>query len=523
MDFSTSAVNASLQRYSLHLLCVGALVVVWIARNARRLPLPPGPRGLPIIGNVLDLQTTGSYLQFTEWKKKYGPIFSLNLLGQSVIVLNNHKVAGDLLDRRSTIYSDRPRFIVVFEYLTGSLLFSAAPYGDYWRRVRKTAHESLNPRAASYVQPFQEREAATLALTMVDDPNNWDDHLKRSAASAILSVVYGFPPIKRSDDPLIARIMAHMHRTVEGGTTGANLVEVFPILKHVPSWMAKWKRNAVHYCQEDTKFFEELLAYVQAAIDKGDPTPCFTTSWIQNAQKSGLNRREIAWLSGTMFGAGVETASAAQAGFIMAMLQYPDVLCKAQEEVDRVVGRDRVPSFKDRERMPYFRAMVREILRWWPPGPIGVPHRLTQDDVYEGYLLPKGSTMIYNVWAMNFDPDVYGPDVEDFRPERFLDASGQNDVVPPDTHQQGHVTYGFGRRACVGLNVANNAIFITLAFLVWAVDIKPAKDVNGKPIIPSRQDCIDDGLIVRPKTFKCEITPRYPNVHEIVEAASAHQ
>jgi len=77
MDFSTSAVNALLQRYSLHLLCVGALAVVWIARNARRLPLPPGPRGLPIIGNVLDLQTTGSYLQFTEWKKKYGAYFVL--------------------------------------------------------------------------------------------------------------------------------------------------------------------------------------------------------------------------------------------------------------------------------------------------------------------------------------------------------------------------------------------------------------------------------------------------------------
>ncbi|KAK7443505.1 hypothetical protein VKT23_015677 [Stygiomarasmius scandens] len=401
MDSSTSAVNALLQRYSLHLLCVGALVVVWIARNARRLPLPPGPPGIPIVGNIFDLQTTGSFFQFTEWKKKYGPIISLNLLGQTVIVLNNHKVAGDLLDRRSTIYSDRPRFIVVFEYLSNSLLFSGAPYGDFWRRARKTAHESLNTRVAPYVQPFQEREAATLALTMLNDPDNWDDHMKRSSASTILSVVYGFPPIKRSNDPLIGRIMEHMHRNVEGGTTGQNLVEIFPILEYVPSWMAKWKRDAIHYCKEDTKFFEELMSTVQKSIDDGDPTPCFTTTWIQNAEKNGLNLREIAWLSGTMFGAGVETTSAALSGFIMAMVLYPGVLRKAQEEVDRVVGRNRLPSFEDRERMPYLRAMVREVLRWWPPGPVGVPHRLMQDDVYEGYRLPKGSTIIYNVWAMN--------------------------------------------------------------------------------------------------------------------------
>ncbi|THV02577.1 cytochrome P450 [Dendrothele bispora CBS 962.96] len=517
MDSFTSI----LQKYGLHLLCVGALVVVWATRKARGLRLPPGPPKLPIIGNLLDLKTTESFLQFTELSKKYGPIFSLDLLGQTVIVLNNHKVAGDLLDRRSNLYSCRPRFIVVFEYLSNSLLFSGAPYGDYWRRARKAAHESLSVRAAPYVQPYQEREAATLAVTMIDDPDKWDAHLKRSSASTILSVVYGFPPIKRSEDPLIARIMEHMQRNVAAGTTGANLVEVFPILKYVPSWMAKWKRDAMRYYQEDTKFFEELLSYPQKALDDGDPTPCFSTTWIQNADKNGLNPKEIAWLSGQMFGAGVETTSATLCGFMVAMVMFPDVLRKAQEEVDRVVGRGRVPSFEDSKKMPFVRAMVREALRWWPPGPIGVPHRVTQDDVYEGYTIPKGSTIIYNVWAMNRDPEVYGPDVDDFRPERFLDESGQNEVIPPDTHQQGHVTYGFGRRACVGLNVANQALFIDIAFMVWAVNIRAAKGPDGKLMMPKRTDWVDDGLVVRPRPFKCEITPRYPNVREIVEAAAS--
>jgi cytochrome P450 len=171
---------------------------------------------------------------------------------------------------------------------------------------------------------------------------------------------------------------------------------------------------------------------------------------------------------------------------MLAMVHYPEVQKKAQAEIDEVVGRDRMPTFEDRQNLPYLRAMVREVLRWRPPGPLGVPHKSSADDWYEGYFIPKGSVVITNVWAMNRDPAVF-PDFDEFRPERFLDES----AIPKDTHGQGHVTFGAGRRICVGMNVANNALFIDMASLLWAINIH-----NGAKELPSRTQTTDEGLIV---------------------------
>ena len=86
---------------------------------------------------------------------------------------------------------------------------------------------------------------------------------------------------------------------------------------------------------------------------------------------------------------------------MLAMVLHPEVQARAQAEIDAVVGRDRMPSFADRDALPYIRAVVRESLRWRMVGPLGVPRTTVQDDVYEGYFIPKGSVVLENIWAMN--------------------------------------------------------------------------------------------------------------------------
>ncbi|KAJ7852656.1 hypothetical protein B0H14DRAFT_2580827 [Mycena olivaceomarginata] len=144
-------------------------------------PIPPGPPGLPFFGNIFQLPAKGQYLKFTEWKEKYGPIFSLNLMGQLVVVLNTHKVAADLLDRRSLIYSDRPRFIMyglradvsfrsmhksrVYEYLSGGLLISGAPYGEFkWLLGGAISPCSINPFSAMYAAAMDTGQDENRAL-----------------------------------------------------------------------------------------------------------------------------------------------------------------------------------------------------------------------------------------------------------------------------------------------------------------------------------------------------------------------
>jgi len=217
-------------------------------------------------------------------------------------------------------------------------------------------------------------------------------------------------------------------------------------------------------------------------------------------------------------GAGAETTAAALSVFMLAMTLYPDVMHRAQSEIDEVVGRDRMPTFADEDNLPYIRAMVKEVLRWRPVGPLGLPRRLTQDDWYNGYFIPKGTVVIYNTWAMNRDPTIF-PDFDVFRPERFLDSSGKVDETPPLTLSLGHVTYGFGRRICVGMNVANQALFIDIASVLWALNIDKLYDSSGGFIVPSRTDCIDEGLVVRPAPFKCNITARAGDVPAVIGIA----
>ncbi|PSS37906.1 hypothetical protein PHLCEN_2v248 [Hermanssonia centrifuga] len=158
------------------------------------------------------------------------------------------------------------------------------------------------------------------------------------------------------------------------------------------------------------------------------------------------------------------------------MVLYPDVMRRAQAEIDAVVGRDRTPLFSDRDKLPYIEAIVKEVIRWRPVDPLG-------------------TVVIFNVWAMNRNPK-YFPDAEEFRPERYLDDSGQLAEAIPDTHGHGHFAFGSGRRICPGRDFANQAFFINIATLLWAFDFEKALDNDGQPIIPSRTDCIDEGIMV---------------------------
>ena len=181
----------------------------------------------------------------------------------------------------------------------------------------------------------------------------------------------------------------------------------------------------------------------------------------------------------------------------LAMLVYPETQARAHAELDAVVGRARLPTFADYPHLPYIRAMVKEVLRWRPVGPLGVPHRSTEDDWYEGMFIPKGTICIPNMWHMNRDPDVYGEDAADFDPARHLDAtSGKFTSGASGAKDDGHVSYGFGRRICVGRHVADNSIFINIAVMLWTSKIERKRDGSGQFLPLDVDGFVDEGLVV---------------------------
>ena len=181
--------------------------------------------------------------------------------------------------------------------------------------------------------------------------------------------------------------------------------------------------------------------------------------------------------------------------WMLAMVAFPETQKRAQAELDAVVGRSRIPSFSDLPSLPYLRAMVKEVLRWRSILPVGIPHCSLEDDWYEGMFIPKGTMCMVNVPVCNHDPEIYGEDATQFNPARHLNSDGTLAPGPPDTQDEGHVVYGFGKRICVGRHVANNTMFIAYAVILWAMDIVPAKDEDGKDIPVVVDEYLDSGMV----------------------------
>ncbi|KAK7464215.1 hypothetical protein VKT23_006381 [Stygiomarasmius scandens] len=226
-----------------------------------------------------------------------------------------------------------------------------------------------------------------------------------------------------------------------------------------------------------------------------------------------MSDQECAWLAGILYSAGHETTTTTMCWFILSMVLYPKYQIEAQKELDKVVGYARLPSLSDLPHLPYIQAILKEVLRWRPAAPLAAPHVSTEDDFYDGYFIPKGSMVIPNVWTMNRDPKIYGSDGDQFNPERHLD---DNKMLKSDINE-GHFTYGFGQRVCVGRHVANNSLFIQIAIILWAMSLEPAKDSSGNPIRPNVHAEEQNGIFIRPAPFDITARARFSEAEALIQ------
>ncbi|KAI0265708.1 cytochrome P450 [Gloeopeniophorella convolvens] len=212
--------------------------------------------------------------------------------------------------------------------------------------------------------------------------------------------------------------------------------------------LEKWKRVALQHYERHIALFKGLLTDVQDGISKGSERPS-TSTYLQEF------RREWAFQSGD--GPSYRYIICCFAGataisiswWLLVMAAFPRFQKHAQEELDAVVGRTRVPTFADAKRLPYVQAMVKGTPRWRPPLPLLIPHSTTQDSWYEGMFIPKGTMCLSNLWHCNHDHAVFGEDADMFNPERYLDVQ-REPISGPAEARSGHSTYGFGRRASIG-------------------------------------------------------------------------
>ncbi|KAI0278794.1 cytochrome P450 [Russula aff. rugulosa BPL654] len=186
----------------------------------------------------------------------------------------------------------------------------------------------------------------------------------------------------------------------------------------------------------------------------------------------------------------------------LVLVLFPQVQRRAQAELDAVIGRDRLPTFDDRPRLPYIEALCKELIRWNMVTPTGLPHRSGRDDVYRGFFIPKGSIMVANAWAILHDPETY-PDPEEFRPERFLNDDGSVRDDPTLA-----LAFGAGKRICPGRHIVDATLFIVASSLLSTFNVTKAKDEDGNEIAVKAEVTVLSGILVHPKKFACSITSR---------------
>ncbi|KAK3389784.1 cytochrome P450 [Podospora didyma] len=471
---------------------------------ARRSQLPPGPK-------VIKTGIRKPWLWFQELNKEYGDVVYLQLGPTPTIILGSAQAAWDLLEKRGAIYSSRPRFIMGGELLSGGLRGLMAPYAPYWRRWRKLLHSGFMQRQSETYRPVQSLESKVLLQDLLRDPAHFLRHLERYAASVIVTVTYGRRVEDVETDAVVQKNAESMGRLTSVNIPGKFAVERYPALKFIPTIFAPWKAQVLQQREKDIKMYSELMDEVRQKVARGTAQDCFATHLLQEQQKLGMTDLEIAYTAGSPFGAGVETSAGSLSSFILACAKFgPGFIPQAQEELDRVVGRNRLPTFDDLPNLPYVQAIASETLRWRPVAVLGgTPHASTADDVYKGMFIPKGSTIIAPLWGIHLNETDF-PNPHTFNPDRFLAPREY-----PGTF--GHSAFGWGRRICPGMHLGSASVAINIARMLWAFDISTATDPKTGEATEVDIFAYSDGFNSTPLPFPCSISPRSPAHAKVIE------
>ncbi|KEP49763.1 cytochrome P450 family protein [Rhizoctonia solani 123E] len=503
-------------------LLIPVLVWHYYKKRSRRIVHPPSPSSLPLIGNLLSLPSGPEHIVYMKLGKDlHSDIIYLDLLGHDIVVLNSPQAAVELLDKRSSIYSDR---FCPLMFKDKSLLdWSTSPpflgYNDVWRHHRRMMNKWLNIREVSQFYKMQESHARSLlqrllVVSAAAEAHPFDsvkDEFYFAMGSSIFQMAYGYKAQEITDPYLRAAHELDDH-AAQAAMLTRFYVNVFPLLNRVPEWVpgTDWKRTVRMWREEKIYALNAPFQWTQNQVAQGTGETSIVGDLLRDDNLMlGLIPEErdgrLKELAHILYSGGTDTTSSLLLSFVASMVLNPEVQAQAQNEIDLTLGLGVLPTMADRERLPYVNRLILELMRWRPPLTIGIPHQCFQDDVYRGYTITKGTIVIGNIWSMSRDEKVYR-DPETFNPDRFLDPE-----VPPVP------VFGWGRRKCPGIYFGEASLFITVSSLLAAFTFSKKKDPNGNYIEPTIEDS-PDSIVLGLKPFEFDFTPR-SDMHRVIDEA----
>uniref|UniRef100_A0A3B3ZQD0 Cytochrome P450 1A n=1 Tax=Periophthalmus magnuspinnatus TaxID=409849 RepID=A0A3B3ZQD0_9GOBI len=433
----------------------------------------PGPKPLPIIGNVLELGSK-PYLSLTEMSKRFGDIFQIQIGMRPVVVLSGSETVRQALIKQGDDFAGRPD-LYSFRFISDgkSLAFSTDQAG-VWRARRKLAYSALRsfsslegttPEYSCMLEEHICKEGEYLIKriqSVMKTDGSFDPfrHIVVSVANVICGMCFG-----RRYDHDDQELLSLVNLSDEFGQVvgSGNPADFIPILQYIPSVTMK---KFVSINSRFTNFIEKIVNEHYATYDK-DNIRDITDSLIDHCEDRKLDENsniqmsdeKIVSIVNDLFGAGFDTVSTCVSWSVMYMVAYPEVQDKLHREI---LGQDRFPRLSDRANLPYVESFILEVFRHSSFLPFTIPHCTTKNTSLNGYFIPKDTCVFINQWQINHDPELW-KDPSTFNPERFLNSEG-TEVNKVEGEKV--VAFGLGRRRCIGEVIARNEVFLFLAILI---------------------------------------------------------
>ncbi|KAI5623756.1 cytochrome P450 1A1 [Silurus asotus] len=460
-------------------------LLLWVSRTKipEGLRPLPGPKPLPLIGNVLELGSN-PHLSLTTMSKRYGPVFQVQIGTRPVAVLGGIEVVRQALIKQGEEFAGRPD-LYSFRFISGgkSLAFSSDQVG-VWRTRRKLAHNALRSFAtikgqtAEYSCALEEhisKEGLYLierlhSVMEVDGGFDPFRHIVVSVANVICGMCFG-RRYSHDDDELVNLVnMSDEFNQVAGSGNPADFI---PFLRLLPSTTMK---KFLEINERFNVFMHKIVKEHYDTYDK-DNIRDITDSLIDHCEDRKLDENsniqvsdeKIVGIVNDLFGAGFDTISTALSWSVVYLVAYPEIQERLHKELKEKVGMDRMPSLEDKTNLIYLEAFIMEIFRHSSFLPFTIPHCTTKSTSLNGYFIPKDTCVFINQWQINHDPEIW-KEPSSFNPDRFLSADG-TELNKMEAEKV--MIFGLGKRRCVGEIIGRSEVFLFLAILIQRLKFSP--------------------------------------------------
>ncbi|XP_073530069.1 cytochrome P450 2K1-like [Phyllobates terribilis] len=478
------------------ILCL-FFVLFFIERKKNAYNLPPGPRPLPIIGNLHILDMKKPHITMHQLSKKYGPVYTLQLGVEKVVVICGYEAVKDALVNHADEFSGRPKVALLDEMYKGhGVIFGS---NDNWRVMRRFTLSAL--RDFGMGKEAMENKISEEADFLVQkfrsykgEPFDNGININAAACNIVVSILLS----KRFDyeDPTLLKLLTMTDEVTK--LTGSPMAMLYNTYPSVMRWFTSVAEKVLRNTEELHAFNRETFTNHRKQLDVNDQRNLIDSFLVKQQEekpnpKLYFTNENLTVLVSDLFDAGIETTSTTLKWGLLLMMKYPEIQKKVQSEIDKVIGSNE-PQVIHRREMPYTDAVIHEIQRFGNILPSSISHATSQDVNFRGYLLPKGIQVIPLLTSVLYDKDHFVK-ADEFYPEHFLDSSGNF------VRKVAFMPFSAGKRSCAGENLAKMELFMFFTRLLQNFTFKapPGATLDLNPEV---------GYILYPMPYKTCAIPR---------------